>query len=73
MAWNNSSKKKDISKETLIELYIDKNLRKEEVAEILGVSRQTIERRLKEYEIPIRREKYTYKTRKEILSKDDFR
>ena len=73
MAWNNSSKKKDISKETLIELYLDKNLRKEEVAEILGVSKQTIERRLKEYEIPIRREKYTYKTRKEILSKDDFK
>lgn len=73
MAWNNSLKKKDISKELLIELYIENQLRKEEIAEKLGVSRQTIERRLREYEIPIRREKYTYKSREEILSKEDFK
>ena len=73
MAWNNSSKKKNISKELLIELYIENQLRKEEIAEKLEVSRQTIERRLREYEIPIRHEKYTYKTREEILSKEDFK
>ena len=75
MSWNNADKKKNISKEILIELYITQGLRKEEVASQLNVSRQTIERRLREYNIPIRKEKYRNINRTKVtdeISKEQF-
>lgn len=75
MSRNNIDKKKNISKEILIELYITQGLRKEEVASQLNVSRQTIERRLKEYNIPIRKEKYRNINRTKVtdeISKEQF-
>lgn len=75
MSWNNIDKKKNISKEILIELYITQGLRKEEVASQLNVSRQTIERRLREYNIPIRKEKYRNINRTKVtdeISKEQF-
>lgn len=62
----------DIPKEKLIELYVEKKMKKNDIAELFGVSRQTILRRLEEYGIPLVKEKYTLKNKKELVSKEDF-
>ena len=62
----------DIPKEKLIELYVEKKMKKNDIAELFGVSRQTILRRLEEYGIPLVKEKYTLKNKKEPVSKEDF-
>lgn len=52
-------KKVHITKETLWKLYIEQQLSMEKIAEILGCSKDTVKRRLIEYEIPIRKRKNT--------------
>ena len=53
-----------IPKDLLVDLYIDKGLTLQQIAEEFGVNRQTISNKLKEYDIPIRNYKYLKECKK---------
>ena len=53
-----------IPKDLLVDLYIDKGMTLQQIAEEFGVNRQTISNKLKEYNIPIRNNKYLKEHRK---------
>jgi len=61
-----------ISKEKLNELYTEKGLSLKKCAEILGIYRATVKKRLEEYEIPIRQTKFILSRKKWNKNEEDF-
>ena len=62
-------RKINIPKDLLVEMYVEKGMTTYEIADELGVHRQTIANKLKEYGIKLRNSRFQPKPKKKVLKK----